>query len=73
MPKTNNEKKDKKRTETILKYRIRGYSLDMIGNILHMTKEGIRQIIVKNENDPKLKNLYREIEKTNKFLNRNIE
>lgn len=73
MPKTNNEKKDKKRTETILKYRIRGYSLDMIGKILHMTKEGIRQIIVKNENDPKLKNLYREIEKTNKFLNRNIE
>ena len=63
---------DKNRTITILKYRIKGYSLKTIGDILHLTKEGIRQIIVKNKNKPEFKKLYIEIERTNKFLNRNI-
>lgn len=64
---------NKNKIKTILKYRIRGYHLKPIGDILHLTKEGIRQIIEKNRNDPKLKKLYEEVEKTNKFLNRKIE
>jgi len=58
---------------TILKYRIKGYSLKTIGDILHLTKEGIRQIIEKHKDKPKLKKLYEEVEKTNSFLNRKIE
>lgn len=65
--------KDRNRTKTILKYRIKGYSLKMIGDILHLTKEGIRQIIEKNKNEPEFERLYEEIEKTNKFLKRDVE
>jgi len=64
---------NKNKIRTILKYRIKGYSLKTIGDILHLTKEGIRQIIDKNKNEPDLKKLYEEVEKTEKFLNRNIE
>lgn len=64
---------NKNRIKTILKYRIKGYSLKIIGDILHLTKEGVRQIIEKNKNEPDLKKLYEEVEKTDKFLNRNIE
>jgi len=65
--------KDKNRIKTILKYRIKGYSLKAIGDILHLTKEGVRQILVKNESKPEFKRFYHEIEKTKKFLSRNIE
>ena len=48
---------DKKRIKRILMYRIRGFYLKPIGNILHLTKEGVRQIIDKNKNDHELKKL----------------
>jgi len=64
---------NKNKIRTILKYRIKGYSLKTIGDILHLTKEGIRLIIERNKNRPELENLYEEVDRTNKFLNRNIE
>ena len=64
---------NKNKIRTILRYLIKGYHLKPIGDILHITKEGVRQIVDRNRNDPKLKKLYEEVEKTNKFLNRNIE
>ena len=65
--------KDKKRIIRILKYLIKGCSLKTIGDILHLTKEGVRQIVEKNRNDPELKKLYKEVEKTKRFLDRKIE
>lgn len=64
---------DKNRIIRILKYLIKGYHLKPIGDILHLTKEGVRQIIERNRNNPELKKLYGEVEKTKRFLNRNIE
>jgi len=64
---------NKNKIRTILKYRIKGYSLKTIGDILHLTKEGIRLIIERNKNRPELENLYEEVEKTDKFLSRDIE
>ena len=73
MPSSKQKTMSENKIRTILKYRIKGYSLKTVGDILHLTKEGVRQIIEKNKNEPKLKKLYEEVEKTNKFLNRNIE
>ena len=65
--------KDEKKIKTILKYRAKGYSLKTIGDIFHITREMVRLIIEQNKNRVEYKNLYEEIEKTNKFLNRHIE
>lgn len=64
---------NKQKIERILRYRIKGYSLKTIGDILHLTKERIRQIINEHKDEPEFKTMYEEIEKTIKFLNRNIE
>ena len=69
MPKNNSKNQIKR----ILRYRIKGYSLKTIGDILHLTKERIRQIVEKHKNEPEFKKMYIEIEKTIKFLNRNID
>ena len=64
---------NKNRIRTILRYRIKGYSLKTIGDILHITKEGVRQIIDKNRDRPELKKLYKEVKRTDEFLNRDIK
>lgn len=64
---------NKNRIKRILMYLIRGYKLKPIGDILHLTKEGVRQIVERNKNEPELKKLYKEWEKTKRFLNRVIE
>jgi DNA invertase Pin-like site-specific DNA recombinase len=66
------EKEKEKRIETILKYKIKGYTLSAIGNMLHVSRARIGKIIQTNKNNPKYQNLYKEIEKTNKFLSRKI-
>jgi len=65
--------KDKKRLETILRYRIKGYTLQTIGKILHLTKARIGKIIEDNKNNPEFRNLYIEVDKTKAFLNRKIK
>lgn len=65
--------KDKKKIETILKYRIKGYTLKTIGDILHLSRARIGKIVQANKDDPEFKNLYIEVDKTKNFLGRKIK
>ncbi len=65
------EKKEDKRIPKILWYRARGYSLSAIAQIYKLkSRERIRQIIKTNRRNPKFKKIYKEIDATWKFLNR---
>jgi len=59
--------------EKILMYRIKGYSFEMIGRILHLTRQRIYQIFKKNKDKKEYKKLYEEVTKTKKFLEREIK
>ena len=54
-------KTEKEKVQKILEYRLKGYSLGAIGKIFHLTRERIRQLIKKYENEPGFKTLYQRI------------
>ena len=64
------EKWRQERTVTILEYRIKGYTLQTIGNILHLSRARISKIIEAGRENPIYKDLYSEVDKTIEFLNR---
>jgi len=57
--------------KNILKYRARGYTLESIARKFHLgSRQKVNQIIKKHKNKPELTKLYKEIDRTYKFLNR---
>ena len=66
-------KKEITRIRGILIYKIRGLSYRSIAKIYKITAERIRQIVVESQVYPQFNNLNIEIEKTQKFLNRELK
>lgn len=59
--------------KNILKYRARGYTMESIAKIFDLgSRQEIYKIIKDNKNNPEVINLYKEIEKTQKFLRRDL-
>lgn len=62
-----------KTLKEILKYRIKGYTLESIAPIFHIkSRQMVHKIIEENRNEPEYKKLYEEIDKTFLYLNREI-